>query len=64
MRKMAVDNLDYLPGDGETLFVIVSAADEESHYVSVHRLQESQRELWESIAKTFLTAIRSKHHVV
>lgn len=56
--------VNYQPGDGETLFVIVAAADEEGTYVPLHKLKDSQLRLWEDIAEAFLRAIAEKHHVV
>jgi hypothetical protein len=56
--------LSYIPGDGETLFVIIAAADQDNMYLPPQKLNDSQHSLWEEIAKTFLTTIRTKHHVV
>jgi hypothetical protein len=64
MPKEEKEALSYIPGDGETLFVIISAADQDNMYLPPQRLSDSQHSLWEEIAKTFLTTIRAKHHVV
>jgi hypothetical protein len=64
MPEKEKEALSYVPGDGETLFVIISAADQDNMYLPLQKLNDSQHSLWEEIAKTFLTTIRTKHHVV